>query len=407
MKCVGAEDGTRPCQRCKRANTECVFFSPPCPPLLLILAARCIFEKHRRGRKPGSKYVRSRVLHPFPSLIPASLRLSEASKMLRRLEKGLNASSKLRPNSAEAASTPYPPPDMHGHPPMPPADAYTTLPPPDTRPYTSSSPPPPPPSAPTHYPPQLAPLNLPPYQNGEPYGSASNGARPVDPDDDDDDDGDKNEESFFPAKLIKRENQRNSFFRTILNPEEAPARSPSQPGSSTALNNPRVQPTPPGPVDPIASKILTEEDAKMLFDLLFLRLNPFINLFDPALHTAPYVRSKCPFLFTTLLMVCCKFWRPNLFKETQKLATQFAVQAFADAWKRVEVVQAFACLTYWKDPDDNVRSSTLSTAPFFQLTPFVPQRTWTYIGYVRQDYHLARIYLLISFHRLTGMPYGR
>ncbi|KAJ7055176.1 hypothetical protein C8F01DRAFT_1259191 [Mycena amicta] len=63
MKCVGADDGQKQCQRCKRANVE------------------CIFEKHRRGRKPGSK-------------------LSEASKMLRRLEKGLN-SAKLKSHVAE------------------------------------------------------------------------------------------------------------------------------------------------------------------------------------------------------------------------------------------------------------------------------------------------------------------
>ncbi|TEB36075.1 hypothetical protein FA13DRAFT_1683361 [Coprinellus micaceus] len=288
MKCVGAEDGSKPCQRCKRANTECVF------------------EKHRRGRKPGSK-------------------LSEASKMLRRLEKGLNT-AKLKSQSAEAPPlSAYPPQEVHG--PVPPQE-------------------------------HLPPISIPPYQNGDSYPSASNGPRNNTTDlDEEDEDGDKTEESFYPAKLIKRENQRNSFFRTILNPEEAaPARSPSHPNAP-----PRIPPTPAGPLDPISSGLLTEEDAKMLFDLLFLRLNPFINLFDPALHTAPYVRSKCPFLFTTLIMVCCKFWRPNLFKSTQKLANEFAVRAFAEAWKRVEVVQAFACLTYWKEPDDN--------------------RTWTYVGY--------------------------
>lgn len=26
MKCVGAEDGQRQCQRCKRANVECVLY---------------------------------------------------------------------------------------------------------------------------------------------------------------------------------------------------------------------------------------------------------------------------------------------------------------------------------------------------------------------------------------------
>ncbi|KAJ2917594.1 hypothetical protein MD484_g2758, partial [Candolleomyces efflorescens] len=274
--------------------------------------------------------------------------------MLRRLEKGLNT-AKLKSQPPEASPAVYPPPELHGPPPA--QDAYPGIPSQEAA-YAS------PQGTSQYIPGSIPPINIPSYQNGaDSYPSGSNGNRNIDPDEEDDDDADKNEDSFYPAKLIKRENQRNSFFRTILNPEEVPtAGSPTQHGGQHPNNHhPRVQPSPPGPLDPISSGILTEEDAKMLFDLLFLRLNPFINLFDPALHTAPYVRHKCPFLFTTLIMVCCKFWRPNLFRTTQKLANDFAVRAFAEAWKRVEVVQAFACLTYWKDPDDN--------------------RTWTYIGY--------------------------
>ncbi|KAJ7135045.1 fungal-specific transcription factor domain-containing protein [Mycena crocata] len=289
MKCVGADDGQKPCVRCKRANAECVF------------------EKHRRGRKPGSK-------------------LSEASKMLRRLEKGLN-SAKLK--SQAAADSPYP---------QDPRDHY---------------------SAPaSHFPSnELPPLNIPAYQNGD-Y-PASSGSRSIDMDDDDDD-PDPNDRAFFPAKLIRKENQRNSFFRTILNPTEG-----SNPGaprqSSFSPPNQNRGPNPVTYTDPVSAGIIDEDQAKVLFDLIFLRLNPFINLFDPALHSVHYVRSRCPFLFTTLIMAGCKFFKPEVFKPCQKLAHEFAVRAFAEAWKRVEVVQAFACLTYWKDPDDN--------------------RTWTYIGY--------------------------
>lgn len=92
----------------------------------------------------------------------------------------------------------------------------------------------------------------------------------------------------------------------------------------------------------------------MLFDAIFLRLNPFINLFDPQLHSVNYVRSKCPFLFTALITAGCKFFEPTLYKECVHLAHELAVRAFAEGWKRVEVVQAFACLTYWREQDDNV-----------------------------------------------------
>jgi hypothetical protein len=201
---------------------------------------------------------------------------------------------------------------------------------------------------------ELPPLNLPSYQNGDEYPASSNGSRSMDMDEDEED-LDRTDDGLFPAKLIRKENQRNSFFRTILNPEETPASTAGQNrGSSFPPPQPRAAALPSGLNDPITAGIIDENEAKVLFDLIFLRLNPFVNLFDPALHSVPYVRSKCPFLFTTLIMAGCKFFKPELFKQCQKLANDFAVRAFAEAWKRVEVVQAFACLTYWKDPDDNV-----------------------------------------------------
>lgn len=253
--------------------------------------------------------------------------------MLRRLEKGLNT-AKLKSQSSESTmASPYPSSDPRSGGPQGPK--YSGM-----QQYGSPG---------VHFPSnELPPLNL-PYSRGEGYAS-SHGSRSMDMDEDDED-ADRQDGAIFPAKLIER--QRNSFFRTILNPEETPASSstprsasfPPQPTRTVASNN---------LCDPIAAGIIDEEQAKVLFDLIFLRLNPFINLFDPALHSVAYVRSKCPFLFTTLIMAGCKFFKPELFKRCQKLAHDFAVQAFAEGWKRVEVVQAFACLTYWKDPDDNV-----------------------------------------------------
>lgn len=311
MKCVGAEDGQKQCQRCKRAN------------------AQCVFEKHRRGRKPGSK-------------------LSEASKMLRRLEKGLN-SAKMKSHPSEPSS-PYNTDEVRNPNQQ---DSYLTI--------RTSDPTFCPPSA--NFPAnELSPTSLQTYPVPDGYPPSSNESRSMDimDEDDDDDDPDRHEDAFFPAKLIKRENQRNSFFRTILNPEEVPAAASLNRSNSFTPPH-QVVSTVSGLSDPITAGIITEKEAVTLFDAIFLRLNPFINLFDPALHTVSYVRSKCPFLFTTLIMAGCRFFQAERFKPCQKLANEFAVRAFAEAWKRVEVVQAFACLTYWKDPDDN--------------------RTWTFIGY--------------------------
>ncbi|KAI0340148.1 hypothetical protein BDW22DRAFT_1334966, partial [Trametopsis cervina] len=311
MKCVGADDG-QPCQRCKRSGAECVF------------------EKHRRGRKPGSK-------------------LSEASKMLRRLEKGLN-SAKLKSQSNE---TPYPSDSRS-------SDRLANN--------------------------DLPPLNLPPDYDSPTYASAGSRNR-----DDDDNDTEKGDEGIFPAKLIQKE-RNSSFFKIILNPEPyEPTASRSNSERSFTLDTPRPKtpslpsPNPPRPLsevspnslgDPITLGIIDEAHANVLFDLFFLRLNPFVNLFDPALHTVNYVRSRCPFLFTTILMACCKFFDSDNYKQVQQLAQDYAVRVFAENWKRVEVCQAFACLVYWKEPED--------------------QRTWTYIGYA------CRMAVELGLNRYVG-----
>lgn len=232
---------------------------------------------------------------------------------------------------------------------------------------------------------QLPPLNLPADT------ASSTSSRTMDANDEDDT-SDRAEDSIYPVNFIQQEHQRNSFFRTILNPEETP--SSSVRGS---YSPPQTPAAPTGLSDPVSAGIVDEEQAKVLFDLIFLRLNPFINLFDPSLHSVSYVRNKSPFLFTVLLMAGCKFFKPELFRQCQQLANEYAVQAFREGWKSVEVVQAFACLTYWKDPDDNVSCrSLLSSAAF---TDSCTQRTWTFVGYVSDNNFNSIGYLTNSNHR--------
>ncbi|KAI0781282.1 fungal-specific transcription factor domain-containing protein [Trametes elegans] len=298
MKCVGAEDGTR-CQRCQRAGVECVF------------------EKHRRGRKPGSK-------------------LSEASKMLRRLEKGLNNAKAKQPatsplSQSSPTATPYGQDDAPG---------------------------------PSTFPP-----------------SVSHPAQQYDDDMDEDEDG-RPEQALYPEKLI-RSSHRSSFLDVVMNPEPSAAADQPRPIASSSPDRPpsfpkavsqsparslaSPQPRPYRdlfdgyvPKDPVAAGLIPDTDVGQYFDLFYLRLNPFINLFDPSLHSAEYVRRRSPFLFTTMLMASCKFFRPSLYPSVKRLAEELCAFAFIEGEQSVETAQAFACLTYWSETTD--------------------RRTWSYIG---------------------------
>ena len=185
--------------------------------------------------------------------------------------------------------------------------------------------------------------------------------------DEDDNDAENGEEGMYPAKLIKRARQRNSFFGTVLGPSasrgsrEGPATSLSPPGSARpAAYSPDGGEFPRFPLafdpveDPIQAGLIDEDLAFNIRDLVMIRLNPFVNLFDPELHTAGYVRKKCPFLFTAMIMAGSKFFKPELYPKIRQLAEKHAIRAFAEQRKSVEIVQAFMCMTYWKEPDDTV-----------------------------------------------------
>ncbi|KAI0653216.1 fungal-specific transcription factor domain-containing protein [Cubamyces menziesii] len=291
MKCVGAEDGTQRCQRCQRAGVECVF------------------EKHRRGRKPGSK-------------------LSEASKMLRRLEKSLNNAKAKQPSNAQSSSSTAPASQEDG-------------------------------AGPSNFSPSAA------QQYDEEM---------------EEEEDDRPEEPIYPEKVIR--SSRSSFLDVVMNPVPAAA-DHDRPHSDSSADRPhsapksasqspsRLQSSPQPrpyiglfggnvPKDPVAAGILSESDVEPLFDIFFLRLNPFINLFDPSLHSPAYVRRHSPFLFTAILMACCKFFHSSQYTAVRRLAEDWCVYAFAEGTESVETVQALACMTYWKEPAD--------------------RRTWSYIG---------------------------
>ncbi len=202
-------------------------------------------------------------------------------------------------------------------------------------------------------------------------------------DDMDDEEEDHTEEALYPEKVINA-SHKSSFLDIVMNPEPATTSTaentrPRSGASGDRANSlPKVaqsptrshgspQPKPYSglfngyvPKDPIAAGIIDESDVSQFFDMFFLRLNPFINLFDPALHSPDYVRSHSPFLFTAMLMACCKFFNPSNYHAVRRLAEEWCVFTFAEGTESVETVQALACMTYWKEPTD--------------------RRTWSYIG---------------------------
>lgn len=164
-----------------------------------------------------------------------------------------------------------------------------------------------------------------------------------------DDQSDTNDESTLlstPAMLISKEHRRQGF-------------DVSSAFSATPDYLPPFKYVP----DPVSAGILDEATAVAIYNLLITRANQFICLLDPGLHSYFYVRSRSPFLLTVLLMASSKFFKPDIFPPCQRLTKELVVRALSEDWKSIEVIQAFACLSYWgEDENDVSRNQKLQRA---------------------------------------------
>ncbi|GMK55682.1 hypothetical protein CspeluHIS016_0207380 [Cutaneotrichosporon spelunceum] len=104
--------------------------------------------------------------------------------------------------------------------------------------------------------------------------------------------------------------------------------------------------------DPIGLGILSMDECDSLFHHYFDQLQTCVCLLDPAIHTATYTRHASPELFTAVLTVASKFFRPELYERVLESSDRLVSNAIAQCVATIELVQAICILHYWKKPTD-------------------------------------------------------
>lgn len=107
-------------------------------------------------------------------------------------------------------------------------------------------------------------------------------------------------------------------------------------------------------------------------------MNPFICQFDPVLHTFKYIRSKSPFLFSSVLSAASKIFTPALYPKLHDHAESLLRDILCSGQKSTEIVQGICTLTYWKEPSDS--------------------RAWLFVGYA------IRACIEMGWHKLSSTP---
>ncbi|GAA6008223.1 hypothetical protein JCM10207_000044 [Rhodosporidiobolus poonsookiae] len=119
-----------------------------------------------------------------------------------------------------------------------------------------------------------------------------------------------------------------------------------------ASSHPQIEPLSREP-DPVDLAVLSELEAMQLFNHFHATLNGYVILLDPFLHTVPFTRRTSSVLFTTMLAVSAKFFRPDLYMTLLSYAKQLIGRGIVDGKASVGLIQAILCLSYWKEPNDS------------------------------------------------------
>jgi hypothetical protein len=104
-------------------------------------------------------------------------------------------------------------------------------------------------------------------------------------------------------------------------------------------------------------------------------LNPFVCLLDSSgLHTFQYIRERSAFLLSAILRAAAKVFNQTIYHKLHVYSEKLYSEALASGLKSIEVIQAIALSTYWKEPEDT--------------------RSWSMMGYV------IRLCLELGWHKL-------
>ncbi|KAF8177381.1 hypothetical protein K438DRAFT_1845777 [Mycena galopus ATCC 62051] len=98
--------------------------------------------------------------------------------------------------------------------------------------------------------------------------------------------------------------------------------------------------------------LIVPEDVDKLFEIFYTRVNPFIALLDPVLHTPASTFARCPFLFTVICAVSSRYYpeKSEIYPIAMHFAKHSAANALIDGWKTVELCQAYILMSTYAVP---------------------------------------------------------
>ncbi|EIW74294.1 hypothetical protein CONPUDRAFT_67760 [Coniophora puteana RWD-64-598 SS2] len=125
-----------------------------------------------------------------------------------------------------------------------------------------------------------------------------------------------------------------------------------KPGPATNLSARRHLIEQNAPPDIVVHGLVTPEDVDRLFAIYYEKINPFIHLLDPVLHTPKTIFHRCPFLYTVICAIASRYYpeKSEIYPIAMHFAKHSAATALVDGWKSVELCQAYILMSIYGVP---------------------------------------------------------
>ena len=155
------------------------------------------------------------------------------------------------------------------------------------------------------------------------------------------------------------------------------------PGPANDLNVRAMMVEQHSPPEILVHGLVSPADVNKLFEIFYERLNPFISVLDPVLHTPASTFARCPFLFTVICAVSSRYYseKSEIYPIAMHFAKHAAANALIDGWKSVELCQAYIIMSVWGVPAKR----------------WEEDRSWLYTGLA------IRIATDLNLHQTTGI----
>ncbi|KAJ1026715.1 hypothetical protein NDA16_002313 [Ustilago loliicola] len=126
-------------------------------------------------------------------------------------------------------------------------------------------------------------------------------------------------------------------------------------------------PSPPGMATSVYDDVIRMNgcswtDACYLFSLFSTQLNPIVALLEPGLYTVQYTREQSPILFSVILSISSRFFRPDLQIQCQAAAAAVLKFALSRQLCSIDHIQALFVSAIWSPSGDASRAEMLSAA---------------------------------------------